>query len=79
MNRAVNHIVVYDRGHDGRLTQAGSYATDGDGGVAVPGTESDHLGSQGSLVYDTAHHLLFGVNAGSDSLSAFPARGDRLS
>jgi 6-phosphogluconolactonase (cycloisomerase 2 family) len=54
------------------------YATGGDGGVAAPGTESDHLGSQGSLVYDAAVHLLFAVNAGSDSLSAFSVHGDRL-
>src|SRR5881397_1460146 len=43
-----NSIVVYDRGSDGRLTRAGIYATGGDGGVAAPGSESDHLGSQGS-------------------------------
>lgn len=75
---AGNSIVVYDRGPDGRLTQAGTYATGGLGGVAAPGTESDHLASQGSLVYDAADGLLFAVNAGSDSVSTFSVRGDRL-
>src|SRR5262245_29810015 len=52
---AGNRIVVYDRGEDGRLTPAGTYATGGTGGVALPGTESDRLASQGSLVYDPKH------------------------
>ena len=73
-----NSVVVYDRGADGRLTQAGTYPTGGDGGAAAPGTESDRLGSQGSLVYDAAHGLLFAVNAGSDSVSEFSVQGDRL-
>src|SRR2546421_251160 len=63
-----NHVVVYDRGVDGRLTRAGTYATGGLGGVAAPGTETDHLASQGSLVYDAASGLLFAVNAGSNSV-----------
>src|SRR5438477_11372677 len=62
---AGNHVVVYDRGADGRLTQAGTYATGGDGGGAA-GTESDRLASQGSLAYD-ARALLVGVQGGSDS------------
>lgn len=73
-----NQIVVYDRADDGSLSKAGTYATGGDGGVAAPGTETDHLASQGSLVYDAAHHLLLAVNAGSDSVSAFGVDGDRL-
>jgi 6-phosphogluconolactonase (cycloisomerase 2 family) len=73
-----NHIVVYDRAADGSLTRAGTYATGGDGGVAAPGTESDHLASQGSLVYDAAQHLLLAVNGGSDSVSSFSVQGDRL-
>jgi 6-phosphogluconolactonase (cycloisomerase 2 family) len=73
-----NNVVVYDRGPDGRLTRAGTYATGGNGGVATPGTESDHLASQGSLVYDPGSGLLFAVNAGSDSVSAFSVNGDRL-
>ena len=73
-----NHVVVYDRGADGRLSRAGTYETGGNGGAALPGTESDRLASQGSLVYDADQSLLLAVNAGSDSVSAFRVHGDRL-
>jgi hypothetical protein len=71
-----NHVAVFERGGDGLLTPAGSYATGGNGGAAAPGTVSDRLASQGSLVYDDG--LLFAVNAGSDSVSVFKAQGSRL-
>jgi 6-phosphogluconolactonase (cycloisomerase 2 family) len=74
-----NRIAVYDRGADGTLTPAGTFATGGLGGVAFPGTESDHLGSQGSLVYDGARKVLIAVNAGSDTVSTFGVDGDTLS
>jgi 6-phosphogluconolactonase (cycloisomerase 2 family) len=73
-----NRIVVYDRRPNGQLVYAGSYVTGGNGGAAAPGTESDRLASQGSLVYDKRHGQLLAVNAGSNSVSAFRVRGDRL-
>ena len=73
-----NRIVVFDRRANGSLTQAGSYPTGGNGGVAAPGTESDHLASQGSLAYDARHSLLIAVNAGSDTVTTFKVRGDLL-
>jgi 6-phosphogluconolactonase (cycloisomerase 2 family) len=73
-----NRILVYDRGSDGQLTPAGSYATGGNGGAAAPGTESDRLASQGSLAFAPAHNVLIAVNAGSDTVSAFAVRGDTL-
>jgi 6-phosphogluconolactonase (cycloisomerase 2 family) len=73
-----NQIVVYDRADDGTLSPAGTYATGGNGGAALPGTESDRLASQGSLAYDSKHKLLIAVNAGSDTVSAFRVKGDRL-
>jgi 6-phosphogluconolactonase (cycloisomerase 2 family) len=73
-----NRVVVFRRADDGRLSQLQSFATGGNGGVAAPGTESDHLASQGSLVYDAAHSLLFAVNAGSDSVSVFRVDGSTL-
>jgi hypothetical protein len=73
-----NHVVVFRRGPDGRLSAAGTYATGGLGGVASPGTESDHLASQGSLVYEPARRMLIGVNAGSDTVYAFRVNGHRL-
>jgi 6-phosphogluconolactonase (cycloisomerase 2 family) len=73
-----NRILVYDVGGGGQLTSAGSYSTGGNGAVAAPGTESDSLASQGSLVYAPAHRLLIAVNAGSDSVSTFSVDGDQL-
>ena len=73
-----NRIAVFDQEPDGTLVSAGSYATGGNGGAAAPGNESDRLASQGSLVYDARHALLIAVNAGSDTVSTFKVRGDRL-
>jgi 6-phosphogluconolactonase (cycloisomerase 2 family) len=72
-----NQIVAYDRAEDGTLTQAGTYATGGLGGV-LTGSVVDHLASQGSLTYDRRHGLLYAVNAGSNTVSVFSVRGDRL-
>jgi 6-phosphogluconolactonase (cycloisomerase 2 family) len=71
-----NAIAVYRRGHDGQLTRVATYATGGLGGAALPGGESDHLASQGSLVLE--HGWLIAVNAGSNTVSAFRVHGDRL-
>jgi 6-phosphogluconolactonase (cycloisomerase 2 family) len=76
-NPAGNQIVAYDREADGSLTQAGVYDTGGLGGVLV-GSVVDHTASQGALTYDRANDLLYAVNAGSDTLSVFAVRGDRL-
>src|SRR5262249_47134274 len=73
-----NRILVYDRNADGTLSQAGAYATGGHGGVAAPGTESDHLASQGSLQFDRRHSTLIAVNAGSNTVTTFKVHGDRL-
>ena len=75
---AGNRILVYDRGQDGQLAPAGSYATGGNGGAAAPGSESDRLASQGSLAYAPVHQTLIAVNAGSDTVSAFRVQGDTL-
>lgn len=72
-----NTVVAYDQAADGSLHQAGTYATGGLGGQ-LPGTGPDHLASQGALAYDRAHHLLYAVNAGSDTLTVFAVDGDRL-
>jgi 6-phosphogluconolactonase (cycloisomerase 2 family) len=73
-----NRIVVFRRHGDGRLSEEDTYPTGGNGGNAAPGTASDRLGSQGSLVYDGRHRLLFAVNAGSDTISVFRVNGTRL-
>ena len=77
-NPAGNAVTVYDRGADGALTQAGSYATGGRG-RDLDGSVVDHLASQNSLVYDASARLLFAVNAGSGTVSEFAVAGDRLS
>ena len=76
-NTAGNRVVAYDRAADGTLTPAGSYATGGRGGI-LAGSVVDHTASQGSLTYDPRHGLLYAVNAGSDTISVFAVRGDRL-
>ncbi len=73
-----NAIAVYDRGHDGLLTRAGTYSTGGLGGTAAPGTESDRLASQDSLKLARHGHALIAVNAGSDTVTSFKVHGDRL-
>ena len=73
-----NRIAVYDQRRDGTLNRVATYATGGLGGVAVPGTVSDHLASQGSLAFDREHRLLLAVNAGSNTVSAFRVLGERL-
>lgn len=74
---AGNHVVAYDRGSEGQLTQAGSYATGGNGGQQA-GSVVDHLASQGSLAYDRQDGLLLAVNAGSNTVAVFGVYGDRL-
>ena len=76
-NVAGNEIVAYHRNHDGTLTLANAYATEGLGGV-LNGSAVDHLGSQGSLASDPAHGLLYAVNAGSNTVSVFSVYGDQL-
>jgi DNA-binding beta-propeller fold protein YncE len=74
---AGNVVYAYRRHHDGTLTLAGSYPTGGLGGI-LGGSVVDHLASQGALALDAADGLLFAVNAGSDTVSVFGVRGDRL-
>src|SRR2546423_11537120 len=74
---AGNAVVAYDRADDGSLRQAGVFPTGGLGG-ALEGAVVDHTASQGALTADREHGRLLAVNAGSDSVSVFKARGDRL-
>jgi 6-phosphogluconolactonase (cycloisomerase 2 family) len=74
---AGNSVVAYDRAPDGSLGEAGAYATGGLGG-ALEGAVVDRLASQGALTLDREAGLLYAVNAGSDTLTAFAIRGNRL-
>src|SRR2546428_1084723 len=60
-----NAVVVYQRGGDGLLTPAGSFATGGTGTGARPGSPGAGIGSDHP-------QLLFAVNARSNSNSSFP-------
>ena len=72
-----NAILAYARSAAGALTPAGRYPTLGRGGTE-PGAPTDPLSSQGSLTVDRRHHLLYAVNAGSDTVSVFSVRGTSL-
>ncbi|MGW4490302.1 lactonase family protein [Amycolatopsis sp. NPDC004368] len=74
---AGNAVVVYDRRQDGSLAPAARYSTGGRGG-ALAGSVVDRLASQGALTYDSVHHVLYAVNAGSDTVTVFGVFGDRL-
>ena len=76
-NTAANTVVVYHRAADGTLSQSGVYGTGGRGGV-LAGSQVDHLASQGSLAYNRNSHLLYAVNAGSNTVTVFAVRGDHL-
>jgi 6-phosphogluconolactonase (cycloisomerase 2 family) len=76
-NPAGNTIVAYDRTPTGALVRAGIYPTGGRGGV-LDGSVVDHLASQGSLTYDRGAGLLYAVNAGSNTITTFAVRGDKL-
>jgi 6-phosphogluconolactonase (cycloisomerase 2 family) len=76
-NTAGNAVAAFRRAPDGTLTQAGSYATGGLGGI-LSGSVVDHTASQGALAYDRDRGLLIAVNPGSDSVSVFRVDGDNL-
>ncbi len=76
-NLAGNAIVAYSRATDGTLTQARVYPTGGLGGQ-LTGSVVDHTASQGALAYDSANHLLYAVNAGSNTVTSFAVRGHHL-
>jgi 6-phosphogluconolactonase (cycloisomerase 2 family) len=76
-NPSGNQVVVLDQHVDGRLSERAVVSTGGLGGQSQ-GAVVDQLASQNSLVYDSEQHLLFAVNAGSNTLSVFSAHGRDL-
>jgi 6-phosphogluconolactonase len=66
-----NAVVAFSRAADGTLAEQGTYATDGTG-------TGSGLGSQGALVLSSDGRQLFAVNAGSNSISLFTVRPNRL-
>ncbi|WP_194909279.1 lactonase family protein [Catenulispora rubra] len=76
-NTAGNQVAAYHRAADGTLSLAHTYNTGGLGGI-LTGSAVDHTASQGALTYDAAHHLLYAVNAGSNTVSVFAVHGAGL-
>jgi DNA-binding beta-propeller fold protein YncE len=72
-----NAVVAYRSRANGTLVKAGTYRTGGLGGV-LDGSVVDHLASQGGLALDAAHHRLYAVNAGSNTITVFAVHGTRL-
>lgn len=66
-----NAVLAYRRAANGSLQFAGSYATNGLGTGAA-------LNSQGAIVVTDDHRFVLAVNAGSNSISVFRVRQDRL-
>lgn len=73
-----NSVLAFHRAADGSLSPAGEFRTGGRGG-AQKDNPFDPLASQESLVFDRAHQTMIAVNAGSNSVTTFRVRGDRLS
>jgi 6-phosphogluconolactonase (cycloisomerase 2 family) len=71
-NQVENAVAVFSRTANGMLTAAGQFSTGGAGDpVAQPqDPPTDPLASQGALILNQSHQLLFAVNAGSNQISA---------
>jgi 6-phosphogluconolactonase len=69
-----NAVIVFHRNADGTIERAGRFPTGGSGS----GSGTDPLGSQGPVILSADNRMLFAVNAGSDSISAFSVSGDEL-
>ena len=64
---------------DGQLSRKEVVSTRGLGGIeAATPAGFGGLASQGSLTYDPEHHLLFAVNAGSDTISVLSVEGSTV-
>ena len=70
-----NEIIAYDRSANGTLREGSTFDTGGRGSGGLV----DPLESQGSLILNQNHSLLFAVNAGSGNVSVFRVDRSRLS
>ncbi|HEX2204506.1 MAG TPA: beta-propeller fold lactonase family protein [Longimicrobium sp.] len=78
MNNAAgaNHVIVFERGEDGDLVRADSFATGGSGSGPHPVFGTDPLESQDAVILSADNRYLFVVDAGSDEVTSFRVRGD---
>jgi 6-phosphogluconolactonase (cycloisomerase 2 family) len=70
-----NEVIAYSRAENGALREGSRFETGGRGSGGL----IDPLESQGSLILSKDHSLLFAVNAGSGTISAFRVNHSRLS
>ena len=68
---AGNEVVVFTRAADGTLTETSRAATGGIGDDSTPPFAFEILDSSGGVELSDSRHLVFAVNAGSDTLSSF--------
>ena len=68
---SANHVLVFQREEDGKVTSAGSVATGGTGAGAG-------LSNQGAVLLSHDGRWLFVCNAGSDDISVFAAGSTQL-
>jgi hypothetical protein len=71
-NPAGNQVIVFGRQPNGQLFEEQVVST---GGLGAASAGANNLASEGSLTYDPEHHLLFAVNAGSDTISVLSVDG----
>ncbi len=72
-----NQVLSYQRGVDGTISYAGSYATGGDGATAANAT-ADPLASQGGLTLINDNTELVATNPGSNTVTVFAVDGTHL-
>ena len=73
-----NQIVMYRRANDGSLSHAGNFDTGGQGSGPGQRFAGDGLGSSHSVQLSSNGRWLLTTNAGSDTLSLFRVKKDRL-
>lgn len=76
-NPKANSVLAFRRAADGKLTAAGEFRTGGRGG-SQKDNPFDPLASQESLVFDKARQTVLVVNAGSNTVTTFRVKGERL-
>jgi 6-phosphogluconolactonase len=70
-NQPTNKIAVYARGVNGALMRIQQVPTGGAGHLQNPPFPQDHLDANNEVELTGNGHLLFAVNAGSDTISSF--------
>jgi hypothetical protein len=75
---SANAVIAFTRHHDGTITQQAAVPTGGKGLAAQPPFGFPITDSQGALNLTNRGHLLFAVNAGDNTISAFRVTGHGL-